>query len=342
MIDEVTCQIKAGRGGDGHVSFRKEYNLAKGGPDGGDGGNGGSVYLIADTNKNTLLDFSAKKHIKAQSGQPGGKAKKNGRGAEDIYLKVPVGTIVYNSDSGEQIVDMDSPDKKYLIARGGEGGRGNWFFRSATNQTPKEFEPGTPGEEKNLLLKLKVLAQIGLTGFPNAGKSTILSILTNAKPKIADYPFTTLSPNLGIMKTTDNIDGLVIADIPGLIEGASSGKGLGIKFLQHIERCQVLAYILFPEEQYLDITNTKLAQKIMEQKKALESEMKKYNPKLLKLLNFTVINKKDLLTEAQILAIDKLFKSKKQKIMFISAATRENIDKFIFEIQNLYKKSDTN
>jgi GTP-binding protein len=325
MIDEARFSVKAGDGGNGRVSFRRERFVAKGGPDGGDGGRGGSIFLETNPNLNTLRFYAGKDRFEAKNGQPGGPAKKHGKDSDDLVLQVPVGTLVLDANTSKELVDLDRPDKRFCPARGGRGGRGNWHFRSATNTTPRQAEKGEKGEQKELLLKLKALAQIGLVGLPNAGKSTLLSVLTEAKPKIASYPFTTLSPNLGVMKTPDREDGLVIVDIPGLIEGASQGKGLGIRFLKHIERCRFIVYVLFPEDHNLALTGKKLAERLWKQKQKVRDELEAFNPHLLEVPSLVVINKKDLLSEEQVQAIKAHFKAKKRTILLVSAITRENL-----------------
>jgi len=334
MIDEVRFLVKAGDGGDGKVSFRREKYVAKGGPDGGDGGQGGSIYLEVDPNLNTLRSFAGKDRFKAENGQPGGSAKKHGKNAKDLVLKAPLGTVVYDAQTDELLVDLNQSQKRFCFARGGQGGRGNWYFRSSTNTTPRQAEKGEKGEKRKIFLKLKVLAQIGLVGLPNAGKSTLLSVLTRAKPEIASYPFTTLSPNLGVLQAANKND-LVIADIPGLIEGASQGKGLGIRFLKHIERCRLLVYVLYPEDHCLELTGKKLAQELWQQKQKVRVEIKNFNPYLLKLPSLTVVNKKDILSEEQVKAIKKHFKAKKEAVLIISAATKENLETLIHQLQNL-------
>jgi GTPase len=256
FVDKVLVHVKAGRGGDGAVSFRHEKFVDKGGPDGGDGGRGGSVIFIADQNENTLVDFRYKQELQAENGTPGAHRKQRGKNGEDLLVKVPVGTQVY--DGSNIIADLTEPGQQAIVARGGDGGYGNAHFKSSTRQAPRMAEVGEKGDELELTLELKLLADVGLIGFPNAGKSTFLSVVTNAKPEIGDYPFTTLTPNLGVADI-DNTS-LLIADIPGLIEGASQGKGLGDAFLRHVERTQVLIHLIDIYEKdvaqaYVTITN---------------------------------------------------------------------------------------
>ncbi|HNI12397.1 MAG TPA: GTPase ObgE, partial [bacterium] len=257
FIDFVQIQVRAGHGGDGCVSFRREKFIPKGGPDGGDGGKGGDVVFEADENLHTLQDIVHHRIFRAQHGQKGGSQNMSGRFADDIVIKVPVGTIIKDQETGEMLCDLTENRQRAVLAKGGQGGKGNSRFKSPTNRTPREFTPGERGEEKFLDLELKVLADVGLVGFPNAGKSTLLASVTAAKPKIANYPFTTLTPNLGIIKIGE-YRSLVLADIPGLIEGAHEGKGLGVQFLKHIERTKALAFLIDvqnanPEKDYVTL-----------------------------------------------------------------------------------------
>src|SRR6266516_4598105 len=243
FIDEAKIRVKAGGGGNGCVAFRREKYVPRGGPSGGDGGKGGDIYMESSERHNTLVHFRFNPEYKAQRGRHGEGANKTGREGEDIILKVPVGTILYDDETGEKIHDFSQPDERIVVARGGKGGRGNARFATSTHQAPTEHEPGRPGEERRLRLELKLLADVGLVGYPNAGKSTLISRLSAARPKIADYPFTTLEPQLGVVQF-DDFRSFVIADIPGLIEGAHLGHGLGIQFLRHIERTRLLAHLV--------------------------------------------------------------------------------------------------
>ena len=310
MIDYAKIEVKAGPGGRGKVGWRQDKFVRKGGPDGGNGGDGGSVYLEVDPNLNTLKNFQFQKKFAAAPGQMGGDNRRTGRGAEDLIIKVPLGTVVRFSDLGSKIYDLTSSGQRLLIARGGHGGRGNWAFRSPTLTTPKFADPGEPGETKTLALELKLLADVGLIGLPNAGKSTLLSVLTKATPKIADYPFTTLEPNLGVMNLTSKIYDLrsmVIADIPGLIEGASQGKGLGIEFLRHVERCRALVHLL-------DSTSKTLTADYQQ----VRNELGQYSPKLLEKPEIIVLTKIDLLPKNKI--------PKFKKAIPVSAASHKNLD----------------
>jgi GTP-binding protein len=243
FIDEAVIHVKAGDGGHGCVSFRREKYIPKGGPDGGDGGNGGSVIFVADVGKDTLLDFAGKHHWKAGRGESGMGKKMAGHNGDDLIVQVPAGTLIFDAEHSTLMADLDTPGRQVTIARGGRGGRGNWHFRSPTNQAPRYAEPGTEGGERMLKLELKLIADVGLVGMPNAGKSTLLRAVSAARPKVADYPFTTLDPQLGIVDLIGNRR-MVFADIPGLIEGAQHGAGLGHAFLRHIERTNVIVHLL--------------------------------------------------------------------------------------------------
>jgi len=243
FVDEARIHVKAGDGGNGVVAFRREKYIPKGGPEGGDGGDGGSVIFVADPNKNTLMDFAGKHHWKARRGRDGMGKRMAGADGEDLIIRVPPGTLIHDEDKGVLLADLDEPGKRVVVARGGRGGRGNWHFRSPTNQAPRYAEPGRPGEQRHLRLELKLIADVGLIGMPNAGKSTLLRAISAARPKVADYPFTTLEPQLGIVEL-DGERRMVVADIPGLIEGAHRGAGLGTDFLKHVERTKVLVHLL--------------------------------------------------------------------------------------------------
>ncbi|MCL4853066.1 MAG: GTPase ObgE [Bryobacteraceae bacterium] len=247
FIDQVRIHIKAGDGGNGCLAFRREKYVPRGGPSGGDGGNGGDVVLVSNENYNTLLHFRFNPEYSAERGRHGEGSNRKGRDGQSIEIPVPPGTVVYDADTGELLEDLTAPGQRLVIAKGGRGGRGNARFATSTHQAPTEHEPGKPGQERNLLLELKLLADAGLVGFPNAGKSTLISRISAARPKIADYPFTTLEPGLGVVRLDDDRT-FVVADIPGLIEGAHKGAGLGIQFLRHVERTQVLAHLVDASE----------------------------------------------------------------------------------------------
>jgi len=309
FIDSAKIHVKAGDGGNGVISFRREKYVPKGGPDGGDGGNGGSVYIVADRNLTTLLDFRYAPHYKAERGAHGQGSHKTGLSGNDIIIKVPCGTLIKDAETGEVIADLIEHGAKLLVAKGGKGGRGNQHFATPTNRAPRHAEPGQPGEERTLELELKLLADVGLVGFPNAGKSTLISVLSAAKPKIADYPFTTLEPNLGIVRYQD-YKSFVMADIPGIIEGASEGKGLGLKFLKHIERTKVLA-ILLPAN----------SPDLKREYNILMNELKKFSPVLAEKPKVVVISKMDIAPEGFVLP-----KFRGVKVVPISSVAQQGLD----------------
>lgn len=291
FVDFVKIHVSSGNGGKGSTHFHREKYITKGGPDGGDGGRGGHVIVRGDKNLWTLVSFKYKRHFKAEHGQHGSKSRSTGADGEDLIIPVPLGTVVFDTQTGERIAEITA-EEDVIVAPGGMGGRGNWHFKSPTNQAPRYAQPGKEGVERDITLELKVLADVGLVGFPNAGKSTLLAALTSAKPKIADYPFTTLKPNLGIVQHRDFLS-FVMADIPGIIEGAAEGKGLGHYFLRHIERNSVLLYVI-PAD----------ADDISEQFTILNKELTRYNPELLD-KNFMIgISKADLLDEELYAAIE--------------------------------------
>ena len=319
FIDEAIIHVKAGDGGNGCVSFRREKYVPKGGPDGGDGGDGGGVILIADVNKNTLLDFAGRHHWKAPKGQAGMGKKMYGKRGEDLIIPVPPGTMVFDLDQGILIADLDQPGKQAAIAEGGHGGRGNWHFKSSTNQTPRYAEPGTEGRERNVRLELKLIADVGLVGMPNAGKSTLLSVVSAARPKIADYPFTTLEPQLGIAGLSGDRR-MVLADIPGLIEGAQHGAGLGHAFLRHIERTKIIVHLLdlYPSD----------GSDPAENYRKIRAELEAFSPQLAQKHELVVANKIDLAIDDE--ALNKLQNDlPDMEIMAISGATRQGIDNLL-------------
>ncbi|HEY5762799.1 MAG TPA: GTPase ObgE [Rhodocyclaceae bacterium] len=287
FIDEASILVIAGKGGDGSAAMRREKYVPRGGPSGGDGGRGGSVYAEADCNLNTLVEFRFTKRFAARQGENGGAKDCYGRGAEDIVLRVPVGTAVTDSETGEPVADLDQHGKRALLAKGGQGGLGNIHFKSSTNRAPRQFTRGTPGEERALRLELKVLADVGLLGLPNAGKSTFIRAVSAARPKVADYPFTTLHPNLGVVRV-DQDRSFVVADIPGLIEGAADGAGLGIRFLKHLQRTRLLLHIvdLVPPDPEADPVRDALA---------IVGELAAYSADLANKPRWLVLNKIDLL-----------------------------------------------
>jgi GTPase len=312
IVDEVTITVEAGSGGNGCLSFRREKFVPYGGPDGGNGGRGGNVFMEARTDVGTLVDFIYKPIYEAKHGVHGKGKNMYGKATEDVIIRVPVGTMVYD-EKHELIVDLNQKDMKFLVAKGGRGGRGNTTFTTATQQAPKIAERGEPGEKKTLRLELKLLADVGLVGFPNAGKSTLLSRVTHATPKIADYPFTTLEPQLGVVRISEGRS-FVMADIPGLIEGASQGKGLGIKFLKHLERTKILLHLV----ELATLTNfTDLEKRI----KIIKNELKQHSPKFLEMPQILVLTKADsAATEDHSQWVKKLEK-KGVQVMVISAVT---------------------
>jgi len=316
FVDEALIHVKAGDGGNGCVSFRREKFIPRGGPDGGNGGRGGDIILAADKSLTTLLDFHYRATFKAGRGQHGQGSNKFGRSADSVVIKLPVGTLVKDAETGEIIVDMVDDGKEFAIARGGRGGRGNAEFATSTDRAPRRAEQGKLGEEKNLKLELKLLADIGLVGFPNAGKSTLLSVISAAKPKIADYPFTTLVPVLGIAKFKDS--SFVVADMPGLIEGASQGKGLGISFLKHIERTKAIAVLIESTS-----PNTK------EDFEKLVEEMRLHSEELPKKIKMVVFTKIDLVDHDRIMELQKIKFPQRLKQHFISAVTGDGIMELI-------------
>ncbi len=317
FIDEAYLELKAGDGGPGASSFRREKYIPFGGPDGGDGGKGGDIYFQVNTNINTLIDFQNKKVFNAKNGQRGAGKNKSGAGGEDLVIDIPLGTVIYDNTTNEELFDCIDNLQKYLIVRGGDGGMGNARFKSSTNQAPRKFTPGFEGEKKSLRLELRSLADVGLVGFPNAGKSTFLNLVSSAKPKIGDYPFTTIKPNLGTIKGSDV--SYVIADIPGLIKGASSGAGLGIKFLKHISRTGLLLI-------FIDLYSTDNL-KPVEQVKLLKNELDAFEKDLTQKVSWIVCNKIDLIDSNEIKLIEKDIQRDlnidKKNIFFISAATSE-------------------
>ena len=322
FIDKAKIKISSGKGGNGVVAWRREKFVDKGGPAGGDGGKGGSVYLIADEGLSTLLDFTYRSIFKADNGENGFKKSMHGKSAKDLYIKVPAGTIVKDLKTGNIIADLTKHEQTVLVAKGGRGGRGNTHFCTPQNRAPQYCEPGEPGIERELQLELKLLADVGLLGFPNAGKSTFISRVSAAKHKIADYPFTTIVPNLGVVRKSTG-DGYVIADIPGLIEGASEGVGLGHDFLRHVERCRFLLHIIDGTEEN-PIKNYQI----------INAELAKYSEKLSHLYQIVAINKIDAIEPEKINELKQEFDKLGIKPYFISAVTGENIESLKHELEN--------
>ena len=329
FVDYAKIIIKSGNGGNGAATFRREKYVAAGGPDGGDGGRGGDVYFVVDADSNTLIDFRFTKKFKAEDGQNGSGSHRFGKSGEDIYIKVPLGTIVKDAESGKVIVDMSKPGQKELILKGGRGGKGNSHFATSTRQAPRFAIDGEKGKEKEIILELKLLADVGLLGFPNVGKSTILSRVTKATPKIADYHFTTIDPNLGVVKTEYG-DSFVLADIPGIIEGASEGVGLGTQFLRHVERTRLLLHVI-------DIAGTEGRDPVDDFNK-INAELEKYSEKLASRKQIIVANKIDSMQdEENFKALEKLAKEKDLEIFKISAVTGEGLNELFNHVAKLIK-----
>tara|TARA_Y100001970_G_scaffold264923_1_gene351983 strand:+ start:9 stop:992 length:984 start_codon:yes stop_codon:yes gene_type:complete len=313
FLDQVKIFVKAGDGGSGSASMRREKFIEFGGPNGGDGGKGASIILKAERNLNTLIDYRYTQHFKAERGQNGMSKNKTGRGGKDLYLKVPIGTQILEEDNKTLLFDFKNEKEEFVIANGGRGGLGNTNFKSSTNRAPRKFTKGTAGEEFWIWLQLKTIADIGIVGLPNAGKSSLLASITNANPKIANYKFTTLNPNLGVATYDDKE--ITIADIPGLIEGAHEGVGLGIKFLKHIERCKTLLHMI-------DITDENLENSY----KQIKNELKNYSKELLKKKEIIVLNKADLLEKKIVEKIKKKFsKNKKSEVITLSTLEKKSV-----------------
>ena len=329
FTDYTKIIIKAGDGGNGVATFRREKYVAAGGPDGGDGGNGGNIYFKVDKDRNTLIDFRYSKKFKAKNGENGSGSNCNGHYGEDLYIKVPIGTVVKDAKTEKVIADLSQENQVELIQKGGRGGRGNSHFATATRQAPRFCEEGEKVEEKEIILELKLLADVGLLGFPNVGKSTFLARVTDAKPKIANYHFTTIVPNLGVVKTKDG-NGFVIADIPGIIEGASEGVGLGIQFLRHVERSRLLLH-------FLDASGEEGRNQV-EDFYAINKELKKYSEKLSNRKQIIVANKIDIMQDDTILKeIEKLAKKEKLEFFKISGVTGEGVEELIDHVTEVLK-----
>ncbi|MCX7547895.1 GTPase ObgE [Xanthomarina sp. F1114] len=314
FVDFVKLHVSSGNGGKGSAHLHREKFIEKGGPDGGDGGRGGHVIMRGNANLWTLFTYKFKRHFKAGHGEHGGKSRSTGADGQDVYMDVPLGTLVRDRETNEVLFEITKDGEEKIIAQGGLGGRGNWHFKSSTNQTPRYAQPGIPGQEIDIVLELKILADVGLVGFPNAGKSTLLSVLSAAKPKIADYEFTTLKPNLGIVEYRD-FKTFVMADIPGIIEGAAEGKGLGHYFLRHIERNSVLLFLI-PAD----------APDIRKQYDILVDELKRYNPEILDKERFVIISKSDMLdSELKAELKAELDNTLPVEYMFISSVAQQGL-----------------
>ncbi|MDB4964309.1 MAG: GTP-binding protein Obg/CgtA [Myxococcales bacterium] len=316
FIDEAKIHVKAGDGGPGSAAMRREDNVPHGGPSGGDGGDGGSVLVVVDPNMSSLLDFKYRRHYKAEPGEPGRNRDQYGAKAPDLVIKVPLGTVIYDDETGEQIVDLSEKGESFVLAQGGIGGRGNRHFATPWNQAPTKCEPGTPGVVRTVRLELKLLADVGLLGFPNVGKSTFISVVSRARPKIADYPFTTLVPNLGVVQLSDERN-FVIADIPGLIEGASEGAGLGHQFLRHVERCRVLLHMLD------DTFTTGPERSPISDFHVINKELASYAPHLANTPQVVVLNKTDATEPEAIEEHKRAFAALGIELFTMSAATGE-------------------
>lgn len=330
FTDYAKITIKSGNGGNGAATFRREKYVAAGGPDGGDGGKGGSIYFVVDPDMNTLLDFRYKKIFKAENGQNGSGNNCYGKKGEDLYISVPLGTIIKDLETGRILADLSVENQKELVLEGGRGGKGNVHFATSTRQAPRFSQDGEKGQEKEIILELKLLADVGLIGFPNVGKSTFLSRVTSAKPKIADYHFTTIIPNLGVVKSIYG-DSFVIADIPGIIEGASQGVGLGIQFLRHIERTRLLLHVI--DASGIEGRNP------VEDFRTINEELKSYSDKLSKRKQIIVANKLDVMQDENLLKdLEELAKNEEIEIFKISAATGEGIDDLMNYVTKILKE----
>jgi GTP-binding protein len=330
FVDYAVIEVHAGKGGDGAVTFRREKYVPKGGPSGGDGGNGGNIILKANSNLHTLLDFRYKKKYEGGNGASGGNSLKDGKNGNDIIIQVPVGTLIKDADTEETLYDLDSDAKKIILAKGGKGGKGNSKFATPTNQTPRFAEEGKTGEHKKVVLELKLIADVGLVGFPNSGKSTLISKISSAKPKIADYPFTTLEPNLGIVRYKD-FKSFTVADIPGIIEGASKGKGLGHQFLRHIERTRIVLFLI-------EITSENFQSDF----NILMNELKSYSPKLIQKKIVVSFSKSDLVDSEKRKELSRFqFKGIKSKPLIFSSISGQGLSELLDYLWQIIEKKET-
>src|ERR1700704_2205365 len=334
FIDEAKIRVKAGNGGNGCMAFRREKYIPRGGPSGGDGGHGGDIWMESSERHNTLVHFRFNPEYKAERGRHGEGSKKTGRDGEGIVLKVPVGTIVYDEDTGEIVHDFSRPDERVVIARGGRGGRGNAQFATSTHQAPREHEDGRPGEERNFRLELKLLADVGLVGYPNVGKSTLISRISAARPKIADYPFTTLEPNLGVVAVGDarNEVSFVVADIPGLIEGAHTGAGLGTQFLRHIERTRLLVHLV-------DVSDSSGRPDVIKDVEVILGELSSFGANLENKPMIMVASKIDVANKDKVVKLKRYCKRQELKLYEISAVTGKGIEQLKYAIADEVEKS---
>jgi len=336
FVDEATVKVEAGNGGNGCLSFRREKYIPKGGPDGGDGGNGGHVYFVADTGLNTLADFRFKRMFRAEHGKKGLGSNCTGKCGEDLYVRAPVGTIIYNAETEETLGDLVKAGQTVLVAKGGVHGLGNARFKSSTNRAPRRTTDGTPGEVRSLFLELKVLADVGLLGLPNAGKSTLIRSVSAAHPKVANYPFTTLEPNLGVVRISDDRS-FVMADIPGLIEGAAEGAGLGVQFLKHLARTRILLHLVDVLPDAGDADPVANAQTVV-------NELKKYNNELYAKERWLVLNKIDLLPEdSRQQTCEQIIKALNWQgpVYFIAAAAKQGTQALMYDIMDYLQSLDT-
>jgi GTPase len=332
FIDEAKIRVKAGDGGNGCMAFRREKFVPRGGPSGGDGGRGGDVVMESSERHNTLVHFRFNPEYKAERGRHGEGANKTGREGADVVLKVPVGTILYDDETGEKVFDFSGPDERIVIARGGRGGRGNAQFATSTHQAPREHEPGRPGEERTYRMELKLLADVGLVGYPNVGKSTLISRISAARPKIADYPFTTLEPNLGVVVVGDEKDAVsfVVADIPGLIEGAHTGAGLGTQFLRHIERTRLLVHLV-------DVSDGSGRDDVVKDVEVILGELVSFGAHLEDKPMIMVASKIDVANKDKLTALKKYCRQKRKKLYEISAVTGKGIDDLKYAMADAVK-----
>lgn len=329
FTDYAKIIIKSGNGGDGAVTFRREKYVAAGGPDGGDGGRGGSIYFKVDPNTNTLIDFRFTKKFKAQSGENGSGGHKYGKSGEDLYINVPIGTIIKDAETGKIVADLSQEGQVELVLKGGKGGKGNSHFATSTRQVPRFAQAGEEGEEKEVILELKLLADVGLLGFPNVGKSTFLSVVTDAKPKIANYHFTTIEPNLGVVKTKSG-DSFVIADIPGIIEGASEGVGLGIQFLRHVERTRLLLHVI-------DVSGVE-GRNPVNDFYTINKELKSYSEKLSTRKQIIVANKIDIMQDdTRLKELKELARKMELEVFEISGVTGKGVDELLNRVSEVLK-----
>ena len=329
FTDYAKITIKSGNGGDGAVTFRREKYVAAGGPDGGDGGRGGSIYFRVDPNANTLIDFRYTKKFKAQSGENGSGGHKYGKSGEDLYINVPIGTIIKDAETGKIVADLSQEGQEELVLKGGRGGKGNSHFATATRQVPRFAQAGEDGEEKEVILELKLLADVGLLGFPNVGKSTFLSVVTDAKPKIANYHFTTIEPNLGVVKLQSG-DSFVIADIPGIIEGASEGVGLGIQFLRHVERTRLLLHVI-------DVSGIEGRDPVQDFY-TINEELKSYSEKLSTRKQIIVANKIDVMQDdTGLKELEELAKKENLELFKISGVTGQGVSELLNRVSDVLK-----